>query len=166
MRHVWAGQTVFIFNTGYKSIWKKYGSRPCIIVALLQHSPVEKTDSLWLCQCFFLALCLWKNRSQQKTIFAFREMSCLISLYQPITGIQWGSSSVDILSLGFWWYPAFLNAIETPIDLKKNQTNIHKLKSMSIFLGSYSLEKNVLGVSLPGAWNNLLNMTQQPKNSQ
>lgn len=73
---------------------------------------------------FFLALCLWKNRPQQKPIFAFREMSCLISLYQSISGIHWGSSSVDILSLGFRWYLAFKNPIETLTDLKKKHTQI------------------------------------------
>lgn len=36
--------------------------------------------------------------------------------------------------------------------------NIHKFKSMSIFLSSYSLGEKVFGVSLPGPRNNLFNM--------
>lgn len=87
---------------------------------------------------FFLALCLWKNRPQQKPIFAFREMSCLISLYQSIYGIQWGSSSVDILSLGFRWYLAFKNPIETLTDLKKKHTQI---KIHEHFSGQLQLTK-------------------------
>lgn len=112
-------------NTCYESSWKKtwqWTLYYCGSLAAL--SSLKKQIHCDSASVFFLALCLWKNRPQQKPIFAFREMSCLISLYQSISGIQWGSSSVDILSLGFRWYLAFKNPIETLTDLKKKHTQI------------------------------------------
>lgn len=72
--------------------------------------------------CFgYLTLCLWKNRPQQKKIFAFRETSYFTSLYQSISLNQSESSSVDILR--FQVIPSTFNAIETPSDLKNHTLN-------------------------------------------
>lgn len=62
---------------------------------------LEKQDSLLLCWwVFLLALCLWKNRPQQKNICIQRNV--LPHFLVPVHFcVQHGSSSVDVLSLGF-----------------------------------------------------------------